>query len=198
MSSERTYPAQFQAELEKLFPQKKKNVEEEASFWATPRTQFVRGNVLVKRFTTGSDDNIIIMKLNKKANPSKFRFPALLLSSLTSQMKKLLSTLTSTDGQKWSCPGLTESTYDEFSSDEFWSGPEVIRVAQIRMKLYLSTYKTLMVRIWLEVDTENQKTYEKNGEKVLWRGPSASISLDSFRELITALETLFLSAPEVV
>lgn len=90
MSSEHTYPAQFQAELEKLFPQKKKNIEEEASFWVAPRTQFVRGNVLVKRFTTESDDNIITMKLIKKANPSKFRFLALLLSSLTSQIEKHL------------------------------------------------------------------------------------------------------------
>lgn len=167
-------------------------------FFTSPGTQIVMNNLLVKRYSNGSDDNIYIIRLNKGPNGSRFRFPALFISSFIKKMNDLLKKLEPGENNAWTLPGMeTISTWKDMSSDPFWEHESSLRIMNFRVRPYFATFGTIMFRMWNEVEEAHQKTYESDRGQVMWRGPATSITVEMMRRLVSAMEKLSSMAPEL-
>lgn len=169
--------------------------EQTAGFFASPNTIAAGACLLVKRYANGREDTIHILRLNKGPKGSRFKFPAMFAGTVSKRLLELLE-LIKQDGDT-KVPGLeTPTAYDELCDDAFWTGPNSIRVVMFHMKPYLTTYKKIMFRIWNAVDPVNQKVYENEGGRVVWKGPAASLTIEETMGLAHALDKLSKSFPE--
>lgn len=171
--------------------------ENSAGFFASPNTITASSSLLVKRYTNGKEDTIHILRLNKGPKGSRFKFPALFASTVSKRLRETFNQLEQVGENGWKLPGLeTPTAYDDLSEDHFWADKSTIRVVTFHIRPYISTYNKLMFRVWNAVDAANQKVYDNERGKVLWKGPVASLSLEEAKGLATALEQLSRSAPE--
>lgn len=162
-----------------------------SAFWSTPGTICIGKNLHLKRFQDEFDDSVHILRIDKNSNGKTFKFPSFFISTLILRMKEIWNKLEQGADQKWKLPGYDKVTeWNEMTSDEFWNGPDSIKIAQFRMKPYLSSYETMQFRIWNEIDKEFHRTFENEKGTVVWRGPVATITLDSFKKLLSALENI--------
>ncbi len=88
------------------------------------------------------------------------------------------------------------SSWEDFTTDEFWSHERTLQIVQFKIRPYLAISGKIMFRIWQEVDPSNQKIYENARGSTFWRGPAASIDYNEVKKLVAALERLFKMSPE--
>lgn len=167
------------------------------SFWVTPRTKDAGNLIRVKRFSDGREDNIHILRINYDNSGSRFKFPSFFMCILISRMENILKRLVLDDDKTWKLNGLTEiTTWNDLKTDSFWKGSEAVKILRFHLCPYISEYGTLKFRLWNEVADEFQKTYEKDGGFVSWRGPAISIGVSAFKGLLKALKELMAEKPE--
>lgn len=191
-----SYPVNMKNELESSTGIKMETHEQSPGFFASAGTIAASANLLVKRYSNGREDTVHILRLNKGPKGSRFRFPSLFLSTISKRLNELLEQVNKV-GDNWKLPGLeTPSSYDDLSDEQFWADKKTIKIVQFHLKPFITPYNKLMFRLWNAVDPSNQKVYENEKGKIIWKGPVASLTLEETRALATALETLCKAAPE--
>ncbi len=197
VSTDITYPTNLKEELESSFGVNMETHEQSAGFFASRGTIAASASLLAKRYSNGNDDTIHILRLNKGPKGSRFRFPALFVSTVSKRLNAVLDQLQQVGENGWKLPGLdTPSTYDDLSDDQFWADGNTIRVVQFHIRPYITTYNKLMFRMWNAVDPINQNVYDNEKGKVIWKGPVASLSVIEAKGLAAALDQLSKASPE--
>ncbi len=196
-SVDTSYPSNLKDELEGSLGVSMETHEQSAGFFASRGTIAASASLLAKRYSNGKEDTIHILRLNKGPKGSRFRFPALFVSTVSKRLNALLEQVTNEGYNDWKLPGLDAiSSYDELGEDQFWDDKSTIRVVQFHIRPFVTTYKTLMFRMWNAVDPSKQKVYDNDKGKVIWKGPVASLTVEETKRLATALEQLSKASPE--
>ncbi len=210
----RPYPRYFSKEVEELIAPKNLTlnftpktskcssavVENNDEFWTTDGTIPVGNSniLLVKRYRDGLSDYVYMLRLNTMGgnNGSKLKFPSFWSSTLVKKMEETIARFERDPEGRVSLPECQEVTpRDELSEDSFWE-TGALRIANIRIKPFLSEFGTLTFRIWMEVDSKFYRTYENENGVTIWKGPQCNISTDCYVGLMEALKILAASPPE--
>lgn len=169
------------AKPEPVFPE---NTDE---FWTSGNVRAVGDTLLVKRHREGIFDYIHMAKITSFGR-STFKFPTSMIDMLISRMEYMLKLIEVDEDNNVYYPGITEPTpYDQLADERFWNDDTVIKLMKYRLRPFISQYGKLCFRMLMEVP-EQHKRY--NMGKLSWSGPSASISFDSFRELLSLLREI--------
>lgn len=204
----RAYPRYYDKEVEELIFPKKLNFEftpktsrvssavDETStdFWATPGTIPVGNTVLLKRVKDGMTDTVYMLRINalNSSGGTKIKFPSFWISTLVKKMEQIIQRLEPDSDGAMSLPECQAVTpKEDLDTDDFWRAPNVIKIARLMIRPFLSEFYTLMFRFHTEIDPKFHKEYKKP-----WRGPACSVSANTFIELADALKTLAASPPE--
>lgn len=191
------YPVNLRSELESSTGFNMDSHDQSPGFFASPGTIAASASLLVKRYANEREDTIHILRLNKGPKGSRFRFPSLFASTVSKRLFDVLEQMEQVGDSNWKLPGLeTTSTYEDLSEDQFWMDKYAIKVVMFHVRPYITSYNKLMFRMWNAVDPANQKVYENDKGKVLWKGPVASLTVDETRGLATALLQLTKTAAE--
>lgn len=130
------------------------------------------------------DDDIHIAKMIPKRTV-KFVFPASALELLIPRMQDMISKVEKDEVGNFSFPGLTEkSRYSDLCKKDFWSGPFCIKILQFHMRIFITEWGTLSWRLLSEVPEEHKL---RRNDVVIWNGPTCTISIQNFRDLLAAL-----------
>lgn len=171
--------------------------EDNTLFWSTPGVISVGNGIYVKRFKNEYHDNIHILRTSSKSGGTKFKFPSYFIPNVVFRLEAIFNKLELDANKKWTLPGYEKITsWDEFSSETFWSGEDEVRIFDFRIKPYLSSYGTLQFRMWNAVDEEFHKTFENKNGTYVWRGPMTSYGLEACKGLVSALKKLKDAEPE--
>lgn len=171
--------------------------EKDPGFFTTPGTQAVSALLSVKRYTNGINDNICIERINR-AKPTRFKFPSTYIPVVVKRLNEILGEIKCKGKLPWELPGVDKvSTWDDFTTDEFWQHKHTFHVGRFWVRPYLTISHKIMFRIWQEVDAAYQRTYENDKGFTMWRGPAASLNYEECKDFVSALERLEKMAPEV-
>lgn len=171
--------------------------EENPLFWSENGVHTAGSSLQIRRYGSGSNDNIYIQRLNTNGPPSRFKFPSSMLHLLVTRMKMLMYHVVEDENRKPYMKNLPPYTGKLNFTDDFWNSEHAIKIMRFNLMPYNSKYG-LTIRMWQKIPAEYYKTYEcGDGTTIEWRGCCISISYSTFREMYRILEEINANLIEV-
>lgn len=154
-------------------------------FWSNSEVATISSTCLARLYNDGFGSKVYVKRLSGKGNATTFEVPLALVDILVERLQELLSKVRVTPEGRQFFPGYTDKPeYQDFFDDKWWEVPVTVKIVNLFLRPYTSSFDKVCIRIWQKVPEQFHKEYEGK----IWKGGNSFFTLCTAKALVDVLK----------